>query len=307
MVTVFTISIPSWRADVTASADIAEEIGRLLDYNTLPKTLPTVVLQAKPTEPAPALRRMWRTFLTAGGYSEILTYSFYDEKLLALSGVPESEHIKITNPVNAENKYLRASLLPGLLAVLSQNSALLPRDQFCLFAVGKIFVSPQTEKWQLAVGLIDVAASDEVLFRRLRGLSAAGQIIIYPKGSVPGLRFRSRVGVLVIDLDESVKKSPVARPVFTPLPFYPQVERDLAITAPSKVKYKEIEEVIKKHDPLLKQVALFDVYHGLGEGTGLAFRLTFGSTDRTLEAGEVENIITKLKSTLEKKFAVSFR
>ncbi len=301
------VKVPSWRPDVTQAPDIAEEIGRMLNYNTLPKTLPSGLSVSPPDEPAYARRQEWRRFLTAAGYSEILTYSFYDEKLLALSGVKESEHIVVTNPVNAENKYLRANLLPALLSKLSQNSAQLSREQFCLFEIGKVFVKPHTEKWQLAAGLIDTAASDEVIYRRLRGLSELGDITIYPQGQVPNMRFRSSAGVLLLDLDEAAAGRPPDRRVFTPLPFYPQIERDLAMIVPEAVQYKQIEEAIKKHDPLLKAVALFDVYHGLGEGVSLAFRLTFSSTERTLESGEVDEVMERLKEQLSKRLKVLFR
>lgn len=311
---ILTVKIPSWRADVTQAADIIEEIGRMIDYNTLPKTLPCAEVQSPEREPSAETRRQLRQFLVASGYSEILTYSFYDEKLLAVSEVKESSHIVVVNPVSAENKYLRANLLPWMLSKLSQNSSLLSRDQFCLFEIGKVFVKPNAEKWQLAVGLIDVAGSDEVLFRRLRGISEgffgsseAGQIIIYAKGQAANMRFRSSVGVLLVDLDEAVKNLPVQRRVFKSLPYYPQIERDLAMVVPEAVQYKQIEEVMQGFNPLLKQAELFDVYHGLGEGTSLALRLTFGSTDRTLEAGEVDVVIERLKQTLEKRLKVSFR
>ena len=301
------VKIPSWRADVSQASDIVEEIGRMVDYNTLPKTLPSGALQSKPVEPLQLLRRNLRKYLTSAGYSEILTYSFYDEKLLALSGASEDKHIKVVNPVNSENKYLRTSLLPWMLAKLSQNSALLSNEQFQLFEIGKVFSKPNHEKWQLVVGLIDTTASDEVLYRCLRGISEFGEITIYPKGKVPGMRFRSSVGVLLVDLDELLKNLPDERRKFKSLPFYPQVERDLAMVVPNNVEYKEIEEEIKKHDTLLKAVVLFDVYHGLNEGKSLAFRLTFGSTDKTLESKEVDGVIENLKQSLTKKLKVSFR
>ncbi|MEK7165109.1 MAG: phenylalanine--tRNA ligase subunit beta, partial [Patescibacteria group bacterium] len=218
------VKIPSWRADVSMGADIVEEIGRMVDYNTLPKTLPSTSLQSKPIEPLQLLRRNLRKYLTSAGYSEILTYSFYDEKLLNLSGVSEDNHIKVINPVNSENKFLRANLLPWMLSKLSQNSALLAREQFQLFEIGKVFVKPNHEKWQLAVGLIDTTASDEILYRRLRGIGEFGEVMIYPKGKVPNMRFRSSVGVLLVDLDELLKNMPDERRQFQALPFYPQVE-----------------------------------------------------------------------------------
>jgi len=45
----------------------------------------------------------------------------------------------------------------------------------------------------------------------------------------------------------------------------------------------------------------------LSEGASYAMRITFGSTDRTLEAREVDEIVEKLKKKLAKTLDVSFR
>lgn len=326
-----TIKIPSWRADVVQGADIVEEIGRMIDYNSLPKTLPAGAAQSPEREPSYRLRRKLRQFLIGNGYSEILTYSFYDEKLLDLSGYKTNEHIVVVNPVNSENKYLRTSLKPWMLAKLSQNSALLSREQFYLFEIGKVFLKPQVELWQAAIGLIDITATNEVIYRRLRGIleSFIGQdvkiektatdwecridnkvlatIAIKEKNDLPGLRLRAGLGVMIINLEVLIESLSGERQIFKSLPFYPTVERDLAIIVPEAVQYNQIEEVIKNIDSLLKNVVLFDVYHGLKNGTSLAFRLTFGSTDRTLSTQEVDIIIEKLKKELVEKLKVSFR
>jgi len=326
------VQVPSWRIhDVKAQEDLIEEIGRMLDYNKLPKTLPTADLVSPTIEPLHKLRHDFRDYLTGIGNSEILTYSFYNEALLNLSGIAKSCHINLTNPVNDEYPYLRTSLLPWMLSKLSQNSSLLSRDVFQLFEIGKIFNKESGEKWQASIGFIDVNATDEQLYRKLRGiietfigieLSAEkqgkqynllfgkheiAQIKIYPKSEIKGMRFRSAVAVMLINLEEIIKIKIPEKGIYIPIPYYPVVERDLGVIVPNMVQYKDILKSIKSFNKLIKKVELFDVYHGLTKAMSIALRLTFSSTDRTLESREVDEIISHLRASLEKKYKVEFR
>lgn len=325
------VRAPSWRIhDIKAPEDLIEEIGRILDYNQMPKTLPTSELISPRMEELHRLRRDLRHYLVGIGYSEILTYSFYNESLLDLSGTSKSNHITLTNPVNDEYPFLRSSLEPWMLDKLSQNSSLLTRDEFCLFEIGKIFTK-EAEKWQASIGLINTKASDEQLYRALRGIiqefigtelsvekqgkeyillsgkRKIAQIKIYPKGSVSSMRFRSSCAVMLINMEELVKIQKQEKTQYKPISSYPAIERDLGIVVSNMVQYKELEKAISRFNPLIQKTELFDVYHGLGKGVSLALRLTFLSDERTLEAKEVDQIMEKLRLSLEKKFKISFR
>ena len=95
--------------------------------------------------------------------------------------------------------------------------------------------------------------------------------------------------------------------LYQPIPYYPVIERDLGVIVPNVVQYKDIEKSIKSFNKLIKKVELFDVYHGLDKGASVALRLTFLSTDRTLESREIDEIIDHLRVSLEKKYKVEFR
>ncbi len=328
----YSVMVPSWRAwDVHEPIDLIEEIGRLLDYNTFPKTLPLAPVRSPQPDPMHALRKALLRYSIGAGYTEMLTYSFYPKQAIALSGVAEKDHVLLTNPVNKEYPYMRANVLPWMLEKLSQNSSLLSREQFRLFEIGRVFHKKKGEKWQAAVGLIDVTATQEELYRELRGFVESflhtpvdveykdgmylfsvlrkhiGTVYVYQKGTVPNMRFRSDVAVLVLELDTLLEVRTHEKETFTPLPFYPFVERDLGMIVPNVVTYTQIQDCIRGFDPLLKHAELFDVYHGLDEGTSLAVRLTFGSTDRTLESEEVDAIVEKLQEKLGAKLNITFR
>ncbi|MBI2050890.1 MAG: phenylalanine--tRNA ligase subunit beta [Parcubacteria group bacterium] len=326
------VKIPSWRMhDTREEADLIEEIGRMLDYNKLPKTLPMATLASPRVLPLHELRHALRHFLAGLGFTELLTYSFYQESAIKLSGHAKAEHIKLTNPVNDEFPYLRTSLGPWMLEKLSKNSSLLSRDAFRLFEIGKVFRKTKGESWKAAIGLINTKQSDEELFRTLVGIIASftgeqltmekergtyrigvrkrpiGFITIHPRGTVPGLRFRSSCAISFLDVEALSGARAKGKAVYAPIPFYPVVERDLSLSVPSVVEYRELEATISHFNPLIKKVELFDSYHGLETSASLTVRLTCFSTDRTLESKEVDVIMEKLRSVLAKKYNVSFR
>ena len=67
---------------------------------------------------------------------------------------------------------------------------------------------------------------------------------------------------------------------------------------------------LNKVDSLLKNVELFDVYQGqnIGEGyKSMAYRLVYGSNERTLTADEVDKVQDKIMGLLEKNFKAEIR
>ncbi len=335
--TVFEVKVPSWReSDVSLQIDLIEEIGRMVDYNKMPKTLPTSEVASPLPNPMFALCKNIRNLLRAEGYSEILTYSFYGKKGVELSGLEDQDHYVLTNPVNDEFPYLRTSLSYWMLEKLSQNSSLLSIPNFKLFEIGRVFNKKKGEETELCLGLIEEGSSKEALYRRLRGViemlfdqedfyeeksgdscyvfknkekHTIASISILTKSDLEKkLRFKSLVSFAKINLDALVKTFSSKKTFYKHIPFYPVVEMDLGVVVNSVVKYKEIFESITKFDKLIKHVELFDVYHGIsGSSTSLAFRITFGSTDRTLTSKEVDEILENLKTFLVKKYKVSFR
>ena len=92
---------------------------------------------------------------------------------------------------------------------------------------------------------------------------------------------------------------------------YPDVERDLAVVVGEGVTGAEVEDAIRSGGgPLLRDVRLFDVYRGTPlEPTerSLAFRLTFGSSERTLTEDEVESAVAATIGALERQIGARIR
>jgi phenylalanyl-tRNA synthetase beta chain len=91
-------------------------------------------------------------------------------------------------------------------------------------------------------------------------------------------------------------------PRVTTLPRYPTVDRDLAVIVAEGVAAAEVEAAIRRHaGPLLRSVALFDIYRGrpLTDGEkSLAYRVAFQAGDRTLVETEVDDAVSKVTAGL---------
>ena len=116
------IAIPSWRRDVTGSADIVEEVVRIEGLERVPSTpLPRHAGVVKPTaRPDQLMERRVRRTAAARGLNEAVTWSFVSEAEAASFG---GGAWTLANPISEEMKVMRPSLLPGLLAATRRNVA----------------------------------------------------------------------------------------------------------------------------------------------------------------------------------------
>ena len=90
---------------------------------------------------------------------------------------------------------------------------------------------------------------------------------------------------------------------------YPRLIRDLAFVVNEKVLYNDIRDEIKNFHEYIIEVDLFDVYQGEKIGAGnknLAFHVVY-QADKTLTAGEVDDIQKDLIKKLEERFETKIR
>ena len=119
-----TVTVPSWRPDLTDPNDLAEEVMRLEGYENLPSTLPRLPSGRGLTERQRLRRRVGRA-LAGAGYVETPTYPFVGDAVLDQLGLepddPRRRTVRLVNPLSDEEPALRTTLLPGLLAALRRN------------------------------------------------------------------------------------------------------------------------------------------------------------------------------------------
>jgi phenylalanyl-tRNA synthetase beta chain len=137
----FSVQVPTWRLDVEREVDLLEELARIHGYNQFPNTLPafTGAVVTLPDEPKNA---KVRETMLALGYDESISITFISEQdasmfgscLATLKEFPDTgapprslwralcpELVELANPLSEEAAYMRTSLLPGLINMVSYN------------------------------------------------------------------------------------------------------------------------------------------------------------------------------------------
>jgi phenylalanyl-tRNA synthetase beta chain len=140
------VAVPFWRSDIRCTADVVEEVVRIIGYERIPVTrlgspLPAQRSRLSATERKENLKDELSDVLTGCGFQEVLTYSLVGlEKLQKLSpGLRlETPPLKVANPMSKEQEFLRTDLRSGLLSTLAQNQRF-ESAGIRLFEIGKGF------------------------------------------------------------------------------------------------------------------------------------------------------------------------
>ena len=111
------------------------------------------------------------------------------------------------------------------------------------------------------------------------------------------------VYVMEINLDKLLAKR-VGKMKFKEISKFPVVKKDLALLVDKNMTSKEVEMLIKKKaGKLLQDINVFDVYEGKNiekDKRSIAYSLTFGTQERTLNDEEINNILNNIIETLNK-------
>ena len=141
---IITIEVPTWRPDLSSTADFAEEIARLVGYDQIPLRLPIGKSGAK-LSTMQNRKRQIALMLANQGYTEVINYPFVNQELVDALGFTgdRAKSFKLANPMSEDFPLLRTHLLPGLLTTLSRNINRGAKD-LALFEIGSVFrnISP---------------------------------------------------------------------------------------------------------------------------------------------------------------------
>jgi phenylalanyl-tRNA synthetase beta chain len=92
---------------------------------------------------------------------------------------------------------------------------------------------------------------------------------------------------------------------YEPIIKFPQVQRDLAIVIDKNISYQHVENLVKSlHLSKLTRIQLFDVFENekLGKDKkSLAFNFTFSDKEKTLTDAEIEALMHKIITILQKE------
>ena len=141
-----TVTIPTFRSDVTMMADLAEEVARLYGYDKIEPTLE----RAEPTRGQKTFEQttcdeIYKVMSMYGIYGA-MTYSFESpkvfDKLCIKADSSLRNAMRITNPLGEDFSIMRTTTLNGLLTSLSTNYNR-RNPEAALYEIGKIYIKPE--------------------------------------------------------------------------------------------------------------------------------------------------------------------
>jgi phenylalanyl-tRNA synthetase beta chain len=135
----YVVTVPTWRPDATAKADLVEEVVRIIGLDKVASTAmdrPVGVGRAALTPIQQRTRRAKRA-LAARGLVEAVTWSFISHARAEAFGGGDKALV-LANPIAAEMSDMRPSLFPGLIAAAQRNADRGAGD-LALFEVGQIY------------------------------------------------------------------------------------------------------------------------------------------------------------------------
>jgi phenylalanyl-tRNA synthetase beta chain len=310
--------VPTWRArDVTREIDLVEEVARFV-MEEIPFTLPEHgVTFGRLTRWQQARRRV-EDVLAGCGFSEAYTASF----------VAEGE-LRLPEPISQEAAALRTSLGASLVAAARGNVAV-GATEVALFEIARTYRKGgelPDERWHVA-GVVDGGFAEakwavEQLYAALKvepAYARASEPLLHPgkaastaEGWVGELHPRvleGTWGAFELDLDALVERAPAAVE-FVAVSDYPPVRQDLAFVVDAALPAGDLLASIREAGaPELQTAAVFDEYRGEQVGPGkksLAFRVSFGSLDRTLTDEEAAAVRVRIVQLLADRHGAVLR
>jgi phenylalanyl-tRNA synthetase beta chain len=273
----FTLTPPSNRSDITIVPDVADEIGRVIGYDTIPSILPDISKAVKTANgdvagfsaklsDTSAKIMLSRAHFLQSGFSEVMTYAFRKKGEIEVAYAAK------------DKSALRTNLKDGLKEAYDlnvKNAALLEMDEIKLFEIGTVFPKDGTEDEEIHVAWAD------------------------------------KKGVQECTLDEGTKDHPAEMYIY-PDPIqikkfknwspYPFIVRDIALWVNEGTDPETVAATIRENagDLVVAGPRLFDTFTKDGK-TSVAFRTVFQSNDKTLTDTEIEPIMQKVTEALKGK------
>jgi len=324
-VTSYQITPPSFRAhDLEIPQDYIEEVARIYGYHNLPSVImPTPIPDTPPHEDFSKEHHL-KELLSGFGLQEVYTYSMISAALALQSGHPLDQHLTIKNPLSDDWVYLRRTLIPSHLQVISQNKN---HSQIAIFELANTYI-PQ--KGKLPEEKIHLTITTSKDYRFLKGILDAlsqklfiSNITIKPvTNQTPQPFLKNKTGKIYLGKQSlghigqvtsanpqiyaleiplySLLDNSSTHPKYIPVLTTSPIIEDLTFTLPAKTYIAPIIDAIQSAHQLISQVKLKTIYH-----QNYTFTITYQHQDKQLSVEDIapirKSVVKKLATTYKAK------
>lgn len=153
------VTVPYWRTDINLEEDLVEEVARIIGYDSIPTTmLSTPIPYHQPSDHLDFRERV-KDVLAQAGLQETISYPLISQQTLEWVSGPDGigELIRVANPLNSEQEYLRSTLRASVLSTASYNLRHQERT-VPIFEIGRIFLPQRNSLPEERESLVGVLA-----------------------------------------------------------------------------------------------------------------------------------------------------
>jgi phenylalanyl-tRNA synthetase beta chain len=327
-------------------ADLADEVLKITGTNNLPKEGLTLQKLESEVDQDRAFNEV-KNLMAGMGFTEVQNYSFVSEDEMKKFGSEPHQHLKVKNPLSADQGYLRRNLLIPLLKNIRDNSRYF--DAFSLFEVGKGYHGFLDELDLLTFVIYDKTSAKELLLARAKGyveelvarhrhelvkysvykdvllkISAAnvelGNMGIIDPQTMRNFGIEGTVVYAKIDLGKLWNSA--VEDKFKAYSKFPEKVLDISMVLEKDSSWGKVAELVKQYGGnLLEDIQVFeaDYLYPLGKvpefhrklaekgQKNIAFHMVFRAPDRTLKDSEISPIYDKITGELRSKLNAEIR
>lgn len=312
------VKIPTFRLnDIDIEEDIIEEVARVYGYHNLPSLLP----YSGEIIPQPFINdfyweRRAKNSLKYWGFVETYTYSMVSQDLFEGE---ENIGVKIQNPLTEDFVYMRKTIVPSLLKVISENKS---KNDIMIFEIANTYNKRTNDLPEEILTLAGVVKKQNASFYEAKGvvqqlLNDLGIAdIIFKNSQKTGLgasvyikkEYVGEIEILDVDLIDFelnfdiILKNSTLRKTYKSLAKFPPIVEDLSFIVPEDSNTQELINEIKKQSELITDVSLIDEFKN-----SKTFHIIYQNPTRNLTTKEVAEIRKKIIVFLEERFKAEFK
>ncbi|MDP3724663.1 MAG: phenylalanine--tRNA ligase subunit beta, partial [bacterium] len=298
------ITPPSFRRDIAIKEDIAEELGRMIGFNHLPKTIPT--------GPIPMPKELFeenktdevRDLLVRLGFTEHIGPTLISAETIKQTHWTIDKAVPVQNPMSKDYAYLRPSLLPSLLGAVKLNQKHMSIVQ--LFEIGMCW-QPTNNKATLCeitrLGLISTNKDFRLFKGAFEALTQDMRAVLSFGPVEPGIWYAEiDLGTVVAGLSK--------QQLYKKISPFPSAREDISFFIQNDIPLGDVWSKLQRLDPMIAAIDLLDIFIGKSVPAGkqsVTIRVTYQSMTHTLKENELTTLREKIITALEQNFSARIR
>ncbi len=314
--------VPSWRHDVSIWQDLAEEVVRFYGLNNI--KLEKIAKSDIPKQSAFYYKEYLKDILVDLGFSEVYNYSFMSQQEVDAAKIPSKNLLEVANPVSPDNKFMRNSLVPGMINAVAKNPTF---DPVLLFEIGNVFTKNNENSHLCIVAagnnaqkninnamssivkkmkITDIEMSPNCLSRdELVTFKIKKPFVYYAEIDLTDICKKMTIDAAKLKLHVSNKNI-----IYRQVSKFPSLTRDLAFIVDKSTQADSLENTIYNISDLVNNVELFDEFASDKFGVNkknLAFHIYLQAQDRTLNDEEADKIIKLIIDKISMAYKAKLR